>query len=467
MRRTLTRSRSLFLSLLLGAATLGLWRPLAAQDRFAALSAAVTDELARTKTPGAIVAVIERDQTVFLRAFGVANVETGQPMTEDMTFPLASMTKMYTATTLVSLAGEGKIDLQAPISTYLEGLPPKLGRVTAHQLMSHTAGFADNAGISNRGFDDSTIDEQVRGYTDAIFFTDPGVVFSYANQGFNLAGALIAHVSGRRYSQAVQERIFAPLGMTRSTFSLATAVTFPFSQTHAGPAGQPATVTRPIAALAPWPVGGMFSTMKDLARYAAMFMNDGMLDGKQVIPAAVVKTLAAPNVPVHSQVEGGQYCYGLETLRWRGVRLVEHGGTLAGSATDFVMAPDQHAAVIVFANRQSHLTTTVDAALESVLALDPKPAAPPTVPLTDAEADEYVGRYSQGAGGGQQVVRLPEGGIAFRSGSTTQPLRHIGTDAFRVQIPGFTDPIRVEFVRGPDGKVLFLHHRLRAQKKIG
>jgi CubicO group peptidase (beta-lactamase class C family) len=463
----LMRRRPLFLCLLVSAAALCLRYPLAAQDRFADLSATVAAELERTKTPGAIVAVIDRDQVVFLQAFGVANVETGQPMAADMTFPLASMTKMYTATTLLSLVEEGKVDLQAPIRKYLEGLPQKLGSVTAHQLMSHTAGFADNAGISNRGYDDSTIDEQVRGYTDTIFFTDPGVVFSYANQGFNLSGAIIAHVTGRRYSQVVQERVFGPLGMTRSTFSLATAVTFPFPQTHAGPAGQPAAIIRPIAALAPWPVGGMFSTMSDLARYAVMFMNDGTLDGKQVMPAAVVKKLGAPNVPVHSQVEGGQYGYGLETVRWRGVRLVEHGGTLAGSATDFVMAPDQHAAVIVFANRQSHLTTTVDTALESVLKLDPKPAVPATVPLTEADADEYVGRYSQGSGGGQEVVRLPEGGIAFRMGNATQPLRHIGKDAFLVQIPGFTDPIRVEFVRGADGRVLFLHHRLRAQKKTG
>jgi len=265
----------------------------------------------------------------------------------------------------------------------------------------------------------------------------------------------------------VQERIFAPLGMTRSTFSLATAVTFPFSQTHAGPAGQKASVTRPLAALAPWPVGGMWSTMSDLSRYAVMFMNDGIVDGKPAIPAAVIETLATPNVPVRSQVEGGQYCYGLETLQWRGVRLVEHGGTLAGSATDFVMAPDQHAAVIVFANRQSHLTTTVDAALETVLTLGPKPVAPAPVPLTDAEAAEYVGRYSQGSGGGLEVVRLADGGIAFRAGNTPQPLVHVGKDAFLVQIPGFTDPVRVEFVRGADGKVLFLHHRLRAQKKVG
>lgn len=299
---------------------------------------------------------------MYLKAFGVANVETGQPLTPDITFPLASMTKMYTATALVSLADEGKIDLSAPIGKYLDGLPTKLATVTAHQLLSHTAGFRDGlAGFFNRAIDDATIDEQVRACTDAIFFTEPGRVFSYANEGVGISGDLVARVAGKPYSRVIAERIFTPLGMSRSTFNLALVVTFPFSQTHGGLNGQPARLIRPMAVAAPWPEGGMFSTMTDLAHYAVMFMNDGRFDGKQVIPATVVKRMATPYVPVHSQVEGGQYGYGLETLPWRCVRLVQHGGTLAGSAADLVMAPEQHVAVMVFANRQSHLTRTVDA----------------------------------------------------------------------------------------------------------
>jgi CubicO group peptidase (beta-lactamase class C family) len=228
-----------------------------------------------------------------------------------------------------------------------------------------------------------------------------------------------------------------------------------------------------MAVAVPWPEGGMFSTMTDLSHYAVMFMNDGRFDGKQVIPATVVKRMAAPNVPVHSQVEGGQYGYGLESLQWRGVRLVQHGGTLAGSATDFVMAPEQHVAVMVFANRQSHLTRTVDAALASVLTLGPPPAPPTPMTLSPDEAAEYAGRYAQAPinmpaqGVFRDVVRTPDGGIAFKTGTTTVPLTKIGQDVFLVQQPGFTDPLRVEFVRGADGKVLFLHHRLRALKRVG
>ncbi len=443
-------------------------RPIAAQDRFADLDRIVSDELKATQTPGALVAVVQDGTIVHAQAIGVANIETSQPMSTDMVFPIASMTKMYTATTLMTFVEEGKVDLQAPIGKYIENLPPKLASVTVHQILSHTAGFRDDAGISNRAYDDSTIEEQVRAYTDAIFFTEPGDVFSYANQGFNIAGLIIEKVSGRKYSQVVQERVWTPLGMAHSTYFLPMAVTYPFSQTHIGGRnGGPPVVIRPMAASAPWPAGGMFSTLSDLARYATMFMNDGMLDGKQVIPAAVIKRLSTPNVPIHSQVEGGQYCYGLETLDVRGAHIIEHGGTLAGSATDFVMAPAQHVAVIVFANRQSHLTRTVDKALEIMLPLGPKPADPKPIAMTPDEAVEYVGRYSQtsGPGGGQDIVKT-DTGIGMRNGNATLPLVRIEKDAFLVQFPGFTDPIRVEFVRGADGKIVYFHSRLRAQKRV-
>jgi len=448
------------LALLLGALSV----PFGAQDRFGDLDRVITSELAETQTPGAIVAVVQDNTVAFLKAFGTANVETGQPMAADMVFPLASMTKMYTAMTLVALAEERKIDLTAPISRYLDNLPPKLGAVTAHQLLSHTAGFLDNAGIANRGYDDSTIEEQVRTYSDTIFFTEPGAVFSYANQGYNLSGFLIQQVSRRRYSQAVQERIFSPLKMPHSTFSLAMAATWPMSQTHAGPPGEPPAVLRPMGVQAPWPVGGMFSSMADLVRFAAAFMNAGRLDGHEVMPPAVLRRMTTPHVAVHSQVEGGRYGYGLIMVEDRGVRLVQHGGTLGGSATDFVMAPDRRVAVIVFANRTSHLTKTVNRALEVALGLPPKRAAT-MLTMTAGEASECVGRYWQGAGVPIEIVAT-DTGIGMKNGSGSYPLTRIDKDAFLVSFPGFTDPIRVEFVRGADGRVEYLHNRMRALKRV-
>lgn len=439
--------------------------PLAAQqNRFAELERVVTAELEETKTPGALVAIVQGDRVVYAKGFGIANVETGQPMTPEMLFPIASMTKMYTAAALVSLAEEGKIDLNAPIGRYLGGLSPRLASVSAHQLLSHTAGLKDLGVPPGRLFDDAGVAELVRSYNDTLFFAEPGAIFSYANTGFNISGYLVERVAGKPYSQVVQERLLGPLGMARSTFQLPMVMTYPFSQMHAGETGKPAALLRPMALSPPWPAGGMFSNVDDLARFAVAFMNDGRIDGKQAIPAPIVKCLSIPRTPVRSQFEGGSYGYGLLMLERRGVRLVMHGGTFTGYTSAFAMAPDQRVAVIMFVNRRYNLTRTLDKALEIMLPLGPKPQPKP-VALTPSEIDEYVGRYSQGQDPGLEVVRA-EGGIALKTATALHPLTKIGTDLFTVQFPGFTDPIRLAFVRGTDGRVQYLHNRLRAIKRV-
>ena len=205
----------------------------------------VLAELEETKTPGAIVAIVQGDTIVYQKGFGVSNMETAQPVAPEMLFRIGSMTKMYTAAALVSLAEEGKIDLNAPIGKYLEGLPPRLASVTAHQLMSHTAGLADGANLFGK-HDESALVEEVRGYKDSMFFTDPGAVFSYANPGFVIAGYLVERLSGESYSKAVQKRVLDPLKMAPSTFQPTVAMTYPFSVGHVGEAGKAARVLRPM-----------------------------------------------------------------------------------------------------------------------------------------------------------------------------------------------------------------------------
>jgi hypothetical protein len=137
---------------------------------------------------------------------------------------------------------------------------------------------------------------------------------------------------------------------------------------------------------------------------------------------------------------------------------------LGGSATDFVTAPDRHVAVIVFANRTSHLTRTVNRALEIALGLPPRRPLVP-LPMARDEGGEYVGRYWQGLGVPVEIVAA-EPGLGMKTGAAVLPLTRVDKDAFLVSFPGFTDPIRLEFVRGADGRIEYLHNRLRALKRV-
>ena len=109
----------------------------------AAVEQTAREEIAKLNVPGASIALVRGEEVVFAKGVGVANVETGEAVRPEMLFRLGSTTKMLTATALVGLAVEGQVDLNAPVSRYLKGLPPKLSQVTANQLLSHTAGIRE------------------------------------------------------------------------------------------------------------------------------------------------------------------------------------------------------------------------------------------------------------------------------------------------------------------------------------
>src|SRR5262245_14901437 len=441
----------------------------AQQPRYAELERVVLAELEETKTPGAVVAIVQGASVVYQKGFGVSNVETAQPVAPEMLFSIGSITKMYTAAALVSLAEEGKIDLNAPIGKYLEGLPPRLASVTAHQLMSHTAGLADGRVLSGK-HDESALAEEVRGYKDSMFFSDPGAIFSYANAGFVIAGYLVERLSGEPYSRALQKRVLDPLKMARSTFQPTVAMTYPLSVGHAGDSGVAARVLRPMEDYAEVrPAGFLYSNSHDLARFAIAFMNGGHIDGKPALSAKLVERLSTPNAPVQSQVDGGSYGYGLLMRDYRGVRLAEHGGTSASFASDFVMIPAHRVAVIVLASRSAHLMKTVEKALEIMLPLGPKPPEPEPQKFTEREIEEYVGRYAQDPNSRSpyqlELARAGEG-LALKRGQEQFPLTKIGNDLFTVKLPRFSTPLRMKIVRGADGRIAYLHNRLRALKRL-
>jgi CubicO group peptidase (beta-lactamase class C family) len=437
--------------------------PLAAQDaRFAELDAVIQAELELTKTPGAIVAIVQGDKVIYNKGFGLANLESKQPVTPDMLFRIGSMTKMYTAATLLTLAEEGKIDLNVPIGKYLTGLPPRLSAVTAHQLLTHTAGLSDRATMVG-AHDEAKLAEAVQAYEDSRFFTEPGDVFSYANPGWNIAGVLTEKLAGEAWSQAMEKRLLRPLGMMHTTIHPTIAMTYPLAVGHIGDPGKAAQVMRPMEDnTRDWPAGFLFSTSSDLARFAMAFMNGGRIDNKQVLSEKIIAQMSGTYVPMHSQIENGSYGYGLMTLKERGVVLIEHGGTMSGFASDFVMAPAQRVAVIVLANRRFHLMKTVNKAMEIMLPFTPKPAAPQALEVTASECDEYVGAYAQNTA---KIEIVKEGKILLLKQGVNIPLTKIGKDTFTALFPGFTEPLRVAFVRGRDGKVKYFHARLRAYKR--
>lgn len=434
---------------------------------FSELEKVAVDELHQLNTPGAAIGIVSGDRLIYAKGIGISDIETGALLAPGMLFRLGSTTKMFTATALVSLAEEGKIKLDDPIGLAVKGLDPKIAAVTAHQLLTHTSGFLDEAPMYGSQ-DEGALEKEVKSWREDRFFTTPGDIYSYSNPGYWLAGFIVQNLSGKLYADAMNDRIFAPLGMTRTTLRLTVAMTYPLAQGHDASPGKAPTVVRPFANnTASWPAGSIFSNVQDLSRFVIAFMNGGKVDSKQVISPTVIKRLTTPYVSVPG-IQEAHYGYGIELLEERGVRIVRHGGSRSGYGTLIWMVPDHRFGVIVLANRTgASLSKTAEKAMEMMLPLAPK--APQEVeedlPISDADKAEWVGAYLQPGGQKLEIV-LKDGKLFLRRGTSELPIRKTGENRISVAAPGASRAQQLFIVRGKDGKTLYLHTGGRAAKKI-
>jgi CubicO group peptidase (beta-lactamase class C family) len=294
---------------------------------FSELDKLVPTELKERNTPGAVIEIVMGDRVVYQKAFGVANVETNTPMETQMLFRLGSTTKMFTAAALVSLANQGKIKLDEPIGNRVKGLTPKIAQATPNYLLSNSAGVRVFAApfISN---DDEALAKMVHSWKDDIFFADQGEVYSYSSAGFWLSGMVVEELSGKPYADAMTDILFKPLGMERTTLRPLLAMTYPLATAHAIENGKP-TIVRPFFNnVAMWPAGSIFSNANDLSRWVIAFMNDGKLEGKQVLPSSLPTQMSTPHIPVPGESDS-YYAYGLTAFKYRGLQFVGHGDSVA------------------------------------------------------------------------------------------------------------------------------------------
>ena len=431
---------------------------------FTELEALAQSELKAINAPGAAIAIVKGDRIVYQRGIGIANVETGQTVTPDMLFRVGSVTKMFTTAALVSLADEGRLKLTDPIGKYASGIGGKLSRVTAHQLMSHTAGIRDDAPAFG-AHDEGALAATVKGWTDDYVFVEPGRVMSYSNPGLTLAGYVLEQVAKKPYADVIDERLLKPLGMTHSTFRPTVAMTWPFAQGHTSTGGAAPTVVRPFADNSGyWPAGFLISNVTDLARFTIAFMNDGIIDGRAVLKPSTISALSTGYADVPSSAEHARYGYGLTTSMHRGARVVEHGGAIDGFGAMVRMLPDRKAAVVILVNRSgASLPKTSERALELLAPL--QPAVPPStaaIAMDAAEMARYTGSYTNPP---QHVdLAIRDGKLYFRRGTQEGEVTKVGDLRFSVAFAG--GPAQTfALVPGPDGAIAFLHMGSRAMKK--
>lgn len=302
------------------------------------------------------VRVARGGETVFDYVSGQADRAKGVPNTLDTVFRIGSMNKMFTAVSVLQLAETGKIDLDAPIGTYLEDYPNKdlASRVTVKHLLTHTGGTGDIFGpqfMQHRTELCETGDYVALYGTREIAFA-PGERFAYSNYGYILLGAIVEAVSGQDYFAYVREHIYQPAGMTASD-SLPESADVPgrsIGYTLAGPTGplpepEPNTETLPCRGS---PAGGGYSTVGDLIRFAEALREDKLLKPETVQAATTTQVAMGP---------AAGYGYGFGESVVNGARAFGHNGGAPGMSAELMIFPDLGYEVAVAANMDTQLVT--------------------------------------------------------------------------------------------------------------
>lgn len=316
---------------------------------------------ADTKTDAFSGAVlVTRDgHTLFERAYGRADREKGILNTPLTQFRVGSMNKMLTAVAVLQLVQAGKVQLNAPLGTYLPDYPNAdvRSKVTPHHLLTHTGGTGDIFGpefTANRTQLRTTSDYLGLFGTRGLQF-EPGTQWVYSNYGFLLLGAIIERVSGKSYDEYIATHVLAPAGMT-ATGSAPEDSVVPGRSVGYTRLIVPGVLvsnapTLPYRGMA---AGGMYSTVGDFARFTVALREHRLLD------AAHTELLINGKVPMGS---GGvvKYAYGFIDRIQVGRRLVGHGGGAPGQSGELSFEPNGGYVVVVLSNFDPNIATQIEA----------------------------------------------------------------------------------------------------------
>lgn len=385
-------------------------------------SVRVMDSIARSpviegRVAGIAVAVVRGADTLLMKSYGKADLEWDVPMPEDAVFEIGSVTKQFTAAAALQLRDEGKLDLDADLTEYLPGYPTRGRRIPVRRLLDHTSGIKGYTEM--KSFDEIVTrrlprDSLLARIAAEPFDFPPGEALIYNNSAYFLLGLIIEKVSGMSYEDYVEEKLFKPLGMQRSSYCSNTEVVPRRARGY--------QLTKEGLVRAPyidhtWPyaAGSLCSTTGDLVSWLRS------LHGGKVLSAASYQEMITPG-----RLENGppvRYAMGLaRTPDSSGRPAIHHGGGIFGFLSDTRYYPAEDLYVVVLVNTTGNLSPA-SLATELVDVLLP----PVPMPRRSFEGDvaPLVGTYSGPARGQAMSVHVTaaDGGLAMAvNGGKAAPL---------------------------------------------
>lgn len=459
----------------------------ASEDPFAGFDGFVTSVMAEWKVPGLAIAVIKDGEIVLSKGYGYRDAERQLPVTPQTLFAIGSISKSFTATVLGTLADEGRIDWDEPVRSYLPGFqlydPVASEQMTPRDLITHRSGLPRHDALWYGA------DFTRREMFDRLRYIEPSEEFraawQYQNLMFMTAGYLAGQVAGTTWEDLVRERIFAPLDMTSSNFSVedsqkAADFAFPYGEVEDQATRIPFRNIDEIG-----PAGSINSNVEEMIRYVQMFIDLGKVGADQLLSEANAKQMQTPQMVMpgeiqHDELGHSAYGMGFVVTTYRGEKLVHHGGGIDGFISLLSFMPRKRLGMIVLTNFSgANPTPTIVTrnVLDRLLGLeqvdwvarvkeqqekaeqaakeaeekgytDRREGTSPSHPL-----EEYAGTYEH-PGYGKVELAMQDGELVVTFHGMSSELSHYHYDVFEIP-ESDTDPLG-------DTKLLFLYD-LRGQ----
>jgi CubicO group peptidase (beta-lactamase class C family) len=347
-----------------GCATPSVTAPTPAKhNAYAAIASSIRDELTAGRLTGISVALVQHGEILWEDGFGWADQAAGRKVTSHTAFSIASLTKSFTTTAMMTLVAAGKLGLDQPANRYLgddkiiDDNGPAAA-VTLRRLASHSSGLPVFFAMYPRGEGQPSVSELLRDYGHLV--RPAGESYEYSNIGFATLGDIIARQSGEELGHYLQTHVLTPLGLRDSFFDTDTARRSEMAVRYENSgSAYPFYLTATPAS------GEMYASAHDLARYAMFQLKDKVADQRKILTDVQIDELHRPVIAAQPPA----YLY---ALGWRLYRpaaapeVIYHGGGQLGVAAKLALIPSHDAACVVLANR-ANARAFVDALCDRML----------------------------------------------------------------------------------------------------
>lgn len=302
---------------------------------------------AKPGVPGAVVLAAKAGEVLHRKAYGLADLERGVPLTPESVFDIASTSKQFTAACVLLLEQDGALALGDAVRTHVTELPACMERVTLRHMLLHTSGIPDYIGLLMKNGVDVEDRASPQEALDVLAAVDDlefpaGTRWSYSNSNYFLLAEVVERRAPVSMPEFARERIFAPLGMDSTRVRSDTRVLIENRALSFSPAPR----GRWVANYSNWEQvgdGAVHTTVDDLLRWTQNFETWKVGGGE------LAAAFAGPGT-----LDGGEpldYGYGLVFERWRGRDTISHGGSWQGFRSDFLLVPGERVVVICLCNR--------------------------------------------------------------------------------------------------------------------